>query len=222
MKKLSLCIKNYALCIIMSLYMVSCGGDNGGDDNNGGSGEEQPQEIAGYRYVDLGLPSGLKWAVHNMGATSPTEYGDYYAWGETATKYEFNYNECPINGVEIDDISGNPEYDAARANWGSTWRLPTFEEINELVDCCVCEWMADGLIHGINVVGPNGNSIFFPAAGYRNTTFLKYPNEYGAYWTSTSGSDRYGAHALAFDEDGTRAGWGNGRYIGRTIRPVSN
>ena len=54
MKKLSLCIKNYALCIIMSLYMVSCGGDNGGDDNNGGSGEEQPQEIAGYRYVDLG------------------------------------------------------------------------------------------------------------------------------------------------------------------------
>lgn len=68
MKKLSLCIKNYALCIIMSLYMVSCEGDNGGDDNNGGSGEEQPQEIAGFRYVDLGLPSGLKWAVHNMGA----------------------------------------------------------------------------------------------------------------------------------------------------------
>lgn len=63
MKKLSLCIKNYALCIIMSLSMVSCGGDNGGDDNNGGSGEEQPQEIAGYRYVDLGLPSGLKWAT---------------------------------------------------------------------------------------------------------------------------------------------------------------
>ena len=67
--------------------MVSCGGDNGGDDNNGGSGEEQPQEIAGYRYVDLGLPSGLKWAVHNMGATSPTEYGDYSNRSSIFRKY---------------------------------------------------------------------------------------------------------------------------------------
>lgn len=215
-------MKKLSLYIIMGLILISCGGDNGGGDDNPDGEENQVKEIAGFRYVDLGLPSGLKWAVHNMGADTSTEYGDYYAWGEIQTKEEFNYNECPINGVEIDDISGNPEYDAARANWGSTWRLPTFEEINELVDCCVCEWVVDSLIHGINVVGPNGNSIFFPAAGYRNATFLKYLNEYGAYWTSTPGSDRYGAHALAFDENSTRAGWGNGRYIGRTIRPVSN
>ena len=79
------------------------------------------------------------------------------------------------SNLSVFDVNGFNLY--AKANWGSTWRLPTFEEINELVDCCVCGWMADGLIHGINVVGPNGNSIFFPAAGYRNATFLKYPNE---------------------------------------------
>lgn len=147
-------MKKLSLYIIMGLILISCGGDNGGGDDNPDGEENQVKEIAGFRYVDLGLPSGLKWAVHNMGAATSTEYGDYYAWGEIQTKEEFNYNECPINGVEIDDISGNPEYDA--------------------------------------------------------------------YWTSTPGSDRYGAHALAFDENSTRAGWGNGRYIGRTIRPVSN
>ncbi len=109
--------------------------------------------VNGYAYVDLGLPSGLKWATCNVGATNPWEYGNYFAWGETTPKsiYDWStylngnitryddwgtYNDLPRF---ITDIAGTP-YDAARVNMGGSWRMPTVAELDELIDNCYCEW----------------------------------------------------------------------------------
>ena len=90
-------------------------------------------QINGHDFVDLGLPSGLKWATCNVGASSPSEYGNYYAWGEVEPKESYTQENCLTWGQEIGDISGNPQYDAARANWGGTWRMPTKSEFEELI-----------------------------------------------------------------------------------------
>ena len=113
--------------------------------------------------VDLGLPSGLKWATYNVGATTPEDYGNYYAWGETATKSEYTKQNSVTYRRQIYDISGNAQYDAARANWGSTWRMPTKAEIEELlIDCAWTRTTQNG-VNGYRVTGPNDNSIFLPA-----------------------------------------------------------
>ncbi len=87
-----------------------------------------------YEYVDLGL--SVKWATCNVGADSPSDYGDYFAWGEPETKKEY----IDTWGKGMGGIAGNPQYDAARANWGGTWRLPTADEMKELIDKCKWEW----------------------------------------------------------------------------------
>ena len=102
--------------------------------------KENQNTIAGHEYVDLGLPSGLKWATCNVGATTPEEYGNYYAWGETKPKTEYTEENSATFGVELLDINSNPTYDVARANWGSTWRMPTMTEMDELIDNCTWKW----------------------------------------------------------------------------------
>ena len=99
--------------------------------------EENIPDYNGHDYVDLGLPSGLKWATCNVGSTTPEGYGDFFAWGEINTKDSYTPQNSITNGYQIGDISGNEQYDAARANWGATWRLPTKEELQELLDNCV-------------------------------------------------------------------------------------
>ncbi len=96
----------------------------------------ESNSINGHEYVDLGLPSGLKWATCNVGADTPEGYGDYFSWGETTTKEEYSKNSCLTYDKEIGDISGDPTYDVASANWGRTWRMPTLDEIKELIDNC--------------------------------------------------------------------------------------
>ena len=90
----------------------------------------------GHEWVDLGLPSGVKWATCNVGASDPWEYGDYFAWGETSPKSEYTKENSKTYNRNMGDISGNPNYDAARANWGGSWRIPTKKEFHELGTEC--------------------------------------------------------------------------------------
>lgn len=179
--------------------------------------------INGYDWVDLGLPSGLKWATCNIGAENPEDYGDYYAWGETETKSTYTEENSITYGVEIEDISGNPEYDAATANWGSTWRMPTKEDCAELVNECTWQWTTQNGVNGQKVTGPNDNYIFLPAAGYRDGSSLFSDGNYGNYWSSTPADNNIydiKAYYLNFG-DGFEDVDGIYRYYGQTVRPVS-
>lgn len=119
-----------------------------------------------YEFVDLGLPSGVKWASCDVGATSPEGTGDFFAWGEVQPKSEYTVENSKTTGWVLMDISGNPEYDAASANWGSGWRLPTTDNIFELRSKCVWTKTQMNGVTGYNVTGPNGNSIFLPSSGH--------------------------------------------------------
>ena len=159
----------------------------------------------GHEWVDLGLPSGTKWATCNVGATKPEEYGNYYAWGETETKTNYNwstYKWCSGSaetqtkyctdssyGTVDNKTTLELEDDAARANWGGTWRMPTDDEWTELLENCTRTWTSD--YNGTGVAGRivtskiNGNSIFLPAAGSRNDEDLGDAGYYGRYWSSS-------------------------------------
>ena len=131
--------------------------------------------------IDLGLPSGIKWASCNVGATEPWECGGYYAWGETEEKDDYSwstYKWCNGTGNSMikyctDSNYGtvdnkttlDPEDDVAHVKWGGNWRMPTLDEIKELINNCISVWTALNGINGYKVIGPNGNSIFIPASG---------------------------------------------------------
>ena len=177
--------------------------------------------ISGHSWVDLGLPSGLKWATCNVGAFSPEDYGDYYAWGEVSTKSEYTVGNCSTYGT-IGNISGNPRYDVARKKWGGSWRMPTKAEFEELIDNCTWEWTTKGGHKGYKVTGPNGNSIFLPAAGCRPGAYTHSAESLGLYWSAAPyGSDTQGAYDLYFNSGGRRSMDWAGRYDGRSGRPVS-
>lgn len=183
--------------------------------------------INGHAYVDLGLPSGIKWATCNVGASAPEQYGNYYAWGETATKERYDGNNRQVNGsrralkeARIIDKAGNlmPSHDAARVVWGSTWRLPTMEEMEELKD--LCKWtriVRDG-IEGFLVTGPNEHTIFLPLAGWQEGKRLVKSG--GTYWSATPFSNSgTQAYSMFFAVDI----YVHNHYMGDgcTIRPVS-
>lgn len=173
--------------------------------------------INGHEYVDLGL--SVKWAACNVGASSPEDYGNYYAWGETATKAEYTESNSKTYGKNMGDISGNPQYDAARANWGGTWRLPTKAEFNELYKC-KWKWTTQGGRNGYRITGLNGNSIFLPAAGWRSGSSLYDADTNGRYWNSTSMSDSRVANNFSFGSSFLSTG-GYFRLDGFPVRPVS-
>ncbi|MEE0860739.1 MAG: hypothetical protein UIC49_04690, partial [Paludibacteraceae bacterium] len=170
---------------------------------------EKPNPTVTPEYVDLGLPSGVKWATFNVGATQPEEYGDYFAWGETEPKElydESTYSET--------------EEDAATANWGSEWRMPTQAEQDELRTECSWTWMTKNDVNGYKVVGPNGNSIFLPAAGYCSGSSLYNVGHKGFYWASSlyTGNTSY-AYYLSFTYNDVSR-YSNDRCYGQSIRPV--
>lgn len=163
--------------------------------------EETTGTTNGHEWVDLGLPSGVKWATCNVGATLPGEYGDYYSWGEIETKDSYDSYNCSTMYVPMDDISGNPQYDVARKEWGDLWRMPTYEEQEELLNNCSWELTTENGFNGYKVTGPNGNSIFLPAAGYRYGTTLNFDGYYGGYWSSKPHDDGDdSAFFLCFDD----------------------
>ena len=195
-------------------------------NSEGGSGDEGSFSTSvsgtenGYDYVDLGLPSGLKWATCNVGAPTPEGYGNYYAWGETTTKstyysstytYSSNPTTLPLNK------------DAAAVNMGGSWRMPTKEEWGELMDECSWFWKYgyNGKVSGYLVKSKhNGNSIFLPAAGYRGSSDLDNAGSYGYYWSSSLHSGHSGsAYNLNFDS-GDVSWSGYGRYCGQSVRGV--
>ena len=172
-------------------------------------------EINGHEYVDLGL--SVKWATCNVGANKPEDYGNYYAWGET---YSYTSGNSKTYGKQMNDIKGNSQYDAARDNWGGTWRLPTKAELQELGNKCTWKWTTQNGVKGYKVTGPNGNSIFLPAAGYYGSS-LDDAGELGYYWSSTpDGSISYFAYRLYFDSSGHYV-LNIIRSLGLSVRPVA-
>ena len=182
------------------------------------------QEHNGHEYVDLGL--SVKWATCNVGANEPEDYGNHYAWGETNTKSLYNGNSSKTHGKSMGDISGNVNYDAARANWGGSWRMPTKSEMQELIYNCTWTWTTQNGVNGYKVTSKvNSNYIFLPAAGYRHTQLYNSAahisaGNYGYYWSSTPGGsyDTY-AYGLDFSSDGHNMS-DDGRGGGQSVRPV--
>ena len=197
--------------------------------------------------VDLGL--SVRWAECNLGASTPEEYGDYFAWGEVETHYveghgaERNCTEWkegkekghkwstykwstrngPCTKYGDDGLKVlQPADDAASVILGGKWRIPTFAEMKELNN--KCKWAWDNTRKGYTVTGPNGNSIFLPAAGYRFERYLMDAGKVGTYWSSSVCEDGYteSAGLITFRNDDYGVGEGFQRFYGITIRPVTD
>ena len=190
---------------------------------------EEENTINGHEYVDLGLPSRLLWATCNVGATSPAAHGDYFAWGETETKDTYSKDNSETYELAISDLqeqgyideNGNltPEHDAARVNWGGSWRMPTKAEQEELSTQCTWTKTTQDGVSGYNVEGPNGNSIFLPAAGYRVGAGLS--NTSSGCWSSTpyaGNVGKYKAYALNYSANPSITN--RDRDYGWNVRPV--
>ncbi len=194
----------------------------GGDSHTSCPDDNHPHMI------DLGLPSGTKWACCNVGATTPEGYGDYFAWGETQPKDVYNwdtyqygyYNNDGDNShlVNIGSDIAATQYDAATAKWGAPWQMPTKDQCQELLDNCTSEWTAQNGINGYMLTGRNGGTIFLPGVGYRRDGSL-----YGVgmcyYLSSSLVSSRWDdAWFLYF---GSSAGMSSfDRCVGLSVRPV--
>lgn len=205
-------ILSIGACVALCLAFVSCG-----------------DGICDEQEVDLGLPSGTIWAGWNVGATSPEEYGGYYAWGETEEKrdysaesYKFSYIESNMYKYENigTDIAGT-QYDVARQKWGGSWRMPTKEELIELHK--ECEWKSFVYkgVKGYKVTGPNGESMFIPIAGYKKDNL--WEKEVGKYWGSTlrEGSAGFLSWNMSFGFLFTSYGESS-PYMGFSVRPVKS
>lgn len=200
-----------------------------GDDTE----PETPEEPEAYttcpddhhpHMIDLGLPSGTKWACCNVGASKPEDYGNYYAWGETQTKEVYTHDSYQHyqdgNYVDIgSDIAGTG-YDAATANWGAPWRMPSEDQIEELVDNTTSTWTTQNGVNGMKFIGSNGGTVFFPAAGYRSDTLLRYQGTDGYCWSATVYlSYSNNARRLYFNSGGVSTNIGY-RRCGQSVRPV--
>ena len=194
-----------------------------------------PPAEAQYEAVDLGL--SVKWATFNVGATKPEEYGGYYAWGETEEKENYDWSTykwcngdaysmtkyCTSTsyGTVDNKTTLEPEDDVAHVKWGGSWRMATSDEQEELVNNCTWTWTTLNGVNGYTVTGPNGNSIFLPAAGFRNRSGVIFRGSCGYYLSSSLISNyRNYAYCLYFNSGG--CGWVHSdRDGGRSVRPVS-
>ncbi len=188
--------------------------------------------------VDLGLPSGLKWANANLGASAPEDYGDYYAWGETEpkenyiwstykwgngsydtlTKYNTNGSYGTFDNKTVLDL----EDDVAHVKLGGSWRMPTKAEWAELLENCTWTWTTQNGVNGRLVTASNGNSIFLPAAGYRDGTNFSDVGSRGYYWSSSLLTDYpYFAWYVDFFSGNVGRRYDGSRYDGFSLRPVS-
>lgn len=205
------------------------------------SWEESSNIDNGHEWVDLGLPSGTKWATCNIGASSPGDYGKFYAWGQTTwhsqntvDTYEY-YNK----NIAVWDISATT-YDIAYTTWGKNWCIPSSYDFNELKNRCTWVWTSEGSANGFKITGPNGKSIFLPACGFYNDDYYQITDrdEFGRYWACDSYHPQvqdymkaYGMqfyHYTEYDEGEyilhEQKGWITSfdRYQGHSIRPIYN
>lgn len=185
--------------------------------------------------IDLGLPSGTKWACCNVGANNPEDYGGYYAWGETNTKsnytwdtYKYGYYTYNMDFSHLTSIGDNIAgtiYDAATANWGSSWRMPTITQLKELFEKCSIEWTSQNGNNGHKITGPNGVTLFLPATGIKGKEGLENRGTQGRYWSSSLYDSTYlhVAYELRLFPKSEKGNWYDyfdDRYMGLTIRPV--
>ena len=192
----------------------------------------------GHEYVDLGL--SVKWATCNVGATKAEEYGDYFAWGETQPKSTYNwrtYKYCNGSSTSLTKYCTNSSYgtvdnktileaadDAARANWGGSWRMPTDAELTELREQCTWTWTTQNGVYGYKVTskksGYTNKSIFLPSAGCCYGSSLDRAGSYGYYLSSSlSTGSPDNACVLYFDSDNVFRNYIS-RYCGQSVRPV--
>ena len=191
-------------------------------------------------FVDLGLPSGTLWADRNVGASSLEDYGDYFAWGETTTKSDYTWSTYKYANGDYNKLTkycsksdfGNNGYtdtlttlertdDAATANWGSNWCMPTQQQFQELKDNCTWTWTTRNDKDGYEVKGKNGNSIFLPATWFRRGKPLYLADSDGGYWSSSLDADApYYGRSLAFGSRYVNPGDWCYRRNGQSVRPV--
>ena len=215
----------FFMCYLCAVMFMSCTKTTGTEN--------------GHEWVDLGLPSGTKWATCNVGASKPEEYGNYYAWGETTTKSTYNwstYKWCNGSKTTLTKYNTSSSYgtvdnktvleladDAARANWGGAWRMPTDAEWTELRENCTWTWITKNGVNGYEVKSNiNGNSIFLPAAGGRDDDDLDGVGDCGGYWSGSLGADYpyYAWIVLFYSDDVGRSDDDGRRYYGLSVRPV--
>lgn len=182
--------------------------------------------------VDLGL--SVKWACCNVDASSPEEFGCYYAWGETYEKKDYTTDTYRF----VEDVDGNgfcsegewinigtnicnTSYDVAHMKLGDGWRMPTVSEVRELGDKCSWEWTHVNGVGGQKVTGPNGNSIFIPAAGYRVNAIIDGRASAGIYWTGTNEQSEF-SYVFSFDNKGYHKLQYLNREYGLSVRPVKD
>ncbi len=228
------------VAVMTTFSFTACGSDD--DDTDYATLAAMQGALGGggftdSRAIDLGL--SVKWANCNVGATQPWEYGGYYAWGETEEKRNYDwstYKYC--NGTDdsmtkyctsssygtVDNKTTlEPADDVATVKCGGSWRMPTLDELKELINKCKCEWTTLNGVNGYRVTGLNGNSIFLPAAGYRRGSEVYLQGSHGGYWSSSLSSFYSDfADGLNFFFAGDNFIWDtiHDRYIGQSVRPV--
>ena len=194
-----------------------------------------------HEYVDLALPSGTMWATMNIGASSPEEYGDYFAWGETTPKgyYDWGtYKWCNngdagmltkyctssssgYNGFTDGKTELDPEDDAATAAWGAEWRTPSLDQIQELIDNCTIEWTTKNGVNGrLFTSNINGASLFFPAAGNRWSSGLYDTSTDGYYWSRTLYTSYLSNACCLYFKSGWVGNHNVNRMMGLSVRAV--
>ena len=186
---------------------------------------QSPMSTAGA--VDLGLPSGLLWCEHNVGASRPEEFGLYFSWGNVTghaegsgydfsqTNYDASAGAALTGNITVDDT-----YDMAHHNMGGLWRLPRPAEFSELNSNCDHVWIDEDGVQGMRFTSRiNGNAIFFPAAGIYNGTSLYYRGTSGYYWSSGFNSAS-NAYNLNFFSTSVSPQYNGSRRIGFTVRAV--
>lgn len=223
---------------ILSLsFLFSCskGENKSSDEETKTVKRSHTAELTGsineHEWVDLGLPSGIKWATCNVGATEAEEFGNYYAWGEIEPKSEYTsinsitykvpFRKLRKSGIVDESGILTAEHDVASIEWGKPWRMPTMEEFSELIDECTWNFASFNGVNGYLVTGPNKKNIFLPAAGFMQNTTEVNIGDFGDYWSSTVVPELSGiAHSLGYSSKshGRRR---YARYAGRTIRPVT-
>ena len=180
--------------------------------------------LNGHDWVDLGLPSGTRWATCNVDATTPEKPGKHYSWGETVAKSQYVAGNTKTYNKKMDDIAGNATYDVATQKWGKGWRMPTEMELRELLNYCHDRYVQKGGRWGREFTSiKNKKSIFLPATGSRDGAKLEEANECGLYWTSTPYTDNFnnGAHMYTFGAALGEPSIGE-RYTGFAVRPVAD
>ena len=185
-------------------------------------------ETNGHGWVDLGLPSGTKWATCNVGAATSENHGDFFQWAETTPIYDKTSPKNKVSGKWMSGIGGSTKYDAATALWGEGWKMPTKKDFQELMENCTFEWTSLGRIKGCKVISKiNGNYIFLPASGRISSPSADpYPNDLNgsaSYWASTPSNDKHYYKADGFSINEKYVGPTSilDRNVGCPIRPVT-